>query len=224
MCHVGGNVGFEGLFDGGEGVYSTLGGLHVVADTSTIVPGGTGTFIEFSSVSFDGERVAFAGRELDAPNPSVFVEADDGIELIAANASVGSIDAGNVVYGLSSWDTCVKYGSTHHTIISPGDMLDGEEVLRAGCEKEGLDGTRLGLIVDFDDSRAIYVADFSGLCPGDLDFDADVDLSDLAILLAHYGECSGDPEYWIFADIDRRGCVGLEDLAILLGNYGTTCD
>jgi len=55
---------------------------------------------------------------------------------------------------------------------------------------------------------------------GDLDGDGDVDLSDLAILLAAYGNCAGDPDYNPVADLDGDDCVGLSDLAMLLANYG----
>jgi hypothetical protein len=56
---------------------------------------------------------------------------------------------------------------------------------------------------------------------GDLDGDGDVDLADLAELLAAYGTCTGDPEFNPAADLDASGCVDLSDLAALLGNYGT---
>lgn len=55
--------------------------------------------------------------------------------------------------------------------------------------------------------------------PGDLDGDGDVDLTDLAGLLAAYGTCVGDPNYNPAADIDGSGCVDLPDLAILLSHY-----
>ncbi len=57
--------------------------------------------------------------------------------------------------------------------------------------------------------------------PGDLDGDGDVDLADLAQLLAAYGACLGDPDYDPAADLDDSGCVDLSDLAALLANYGT---
>jgi hypothetical protein len=50
--------------------------------------------------------------------------------------------------------------------------------------------------------------------PGDLDGDGDVDLSDLAILLASYGVDAG-------GDLDGDGDTDLSDLAILLANYGS---
>ncbi len=57
---------------------------------------------------------------------------------------------------------------------------------------------------------------------GDLDGDCDVDLADLAKLLAAYDSCAGDQVYDPVADIDTNGCVDLADLAILLSAYGTT--
>jgi hypothetical protein len=57
--------------------------------------------------------------------------------------------------------------------------------------------------------------------PGDVDGDGDVDLTDLASLLAAYGTGTGDPDYNPNADFDDDGDVDLTDLATLLANYGT---
>lgn len=59
-------------------------------------------------------------------------------------------------------------------------------------------------------------------CLGDLDGDEDTDLSDLALLLAAYGSCTGDGNYNPAADLDNSGCVNLADLAALLSDYN--CD
>ena len=56
---------------------------------------------------------------------------------------------------------------------------------------------------------------------GDLDCDEDVDLSDLATLLAAYGACEDDTAFEGLADLDNSGCVDLSDLAALLANYGS---
>ena len=56
---------------------------------------------------------------------------------------------------------------------------------------------------------------------GDLDGDGDVDIQDLATLLAVYGTCEGDPAFEPTADFDGSGCIGLADLAELLANYGS---
>jgi hypothetical protein len=59
------------------------------------------------------------------------------------------------------------------------------------------------------------------LCPGDLDHDLDVDLADLAQLLANYGTTSGAA--YDDGDLDEDGDVDLTDLAALLAEYGTIC-
>ena len=56
---------------------------------------------------------------------------------------------------------------------------------------------------------------------GDVDHDGDVDLSDLAQLLANYGTTSGAT--YEDGDLDGDGDVDLSDLAGLLAVYGTTC-
>ncbi|MCC6361084.1 MAG: hypothetical protein IT450_20270 [Phycisphaerales bacterium] len=56
---------------------------------------------------------------------------------------------------------------------------------------------------------------------GDTDGDGDVDIQDLANLLAHFGACAPDPSYDSAADFDNDNCVSLQDLALLLANFGT---
>jgi hypothetical protein len=53
---------------------------------------------------------------------------------------------------------------------------------------------------------------------GDLDHDGDVDLSDLAQLLAHYGTPGGAS--YEDGDLNQDGAVDLTDLALLLAHYG----
>lgn len=55
---------------------------------------------------------------------------------------------------------------------------------------------------------------------GDVDRDGDVDLSDLAALLAAYNTCEGDANYVPEADFNWDHCITLADLATLLANYG----
>lgn len=56
--------------------------------------------------------------------------------------------------------------------------------------------------------------------PGNLDHDDDVDLSDLATLLGHFGTIDGNPDH---GDIDSDGDIDLSDLAILLSHFGQAC-
>jgi len=58
-------------------------------------------------------------------------------------------------------------------------------------------------------------------CIGDINHDGVVNLSDLAQLLAHYGESSGMT--YEDGDLDDDGDVDLSDLAELLAHYGEVC-
>ena len=60
-------------------------------------------------------------------------------------------------------------------------------------------------------------------CPEDFNNDGQIDLADLAVLLAAYGACYGDPAFDPMLDLDNDGCIGLSDLARLLAVYGTSC-
>lgn len=58
-------------------------------------------------------------------------------------------------------------------------------------------------------------------CPADLDGDGSVGLSDLAVLLSHFGTQSGASE--ADGDMNGNGSVDLADLAIMLAAFGSAC-
>ncbi|MFN0137221.1 MAG: right-handed parallel beta-helix repeat-containing protein [Phycisphaerae bacterium] len=58
-------------------------------------------------------------------------------------------------------------------------------------------------------------------CPGDVNGDGAVNLSDLATLLANFGTASGATRAQ--GDLDNDGDVDLSDLASLLAQFGTVC-
>lgn len=60
-------------------------------------------------------------------------------------------------------------------------------------------------------------------CPGDINFDGQISLSDLAFVLAHFGVCHPNPLYSAGADLNCDGCVTLQDLANLLATFGSPC-
>lgn len=62
---------------------------------------------------------------------------------------------------------------------------------------------------------------FRPACPGDFDLDGEVGLSDLSVLLAHFGSVT-DAHYRV-GDLDGDGDVDLQDLTSLLALFGTSC-
>lgn len=58
-------------------------------------------------------------------------------------------------------------------------------------------------------------------CPGDVNGDRQVNLTDLAILLAHFGTPSGQTR--ATGDLDADGDVDLSDLSQLLAHFGGVC-
>ncbi len=71
------------------------------------------------------------------------------------------------------------------------------------------------------DDVEIWAIDQSGGVEGDVDGDGDVDLTDLALLLAAYNTCAGDANFNPNADFNGDGCVDLADLSVLLAAYGS---
>ncbi len=68
---------------------------------------------------------------------------------------------------------------------------------------------------------ALTETDGTTPCPGDVNGDSLVDLSDLALVLANFGAV-GTPGSQP-GDADANGTVDLSDLALVLANFGATC-
>ena len=72
-----------------------------------------------------------------------------------------------------------------------------------------------GMIDDLDLTSA------TAPCPGDINGDNIVDLTDLATLIAHFGMTSGAG--LADGDLDGDGDVDLTDLATMLAYFGVSC-
>jgi hypothetical protein len=77
-----------------------------------------------------------------------------------------------------------------------------------------------GFSVSYTPTRVILTATTAGLA-ADVDGDCDVDISDLTLLLSHYGTTSGATH--AMGDVDGDGDVDLSDLTVLLSQFGMAC-
>ena len=190
-----GQVAFRGRSAAGlEGIYSTRGGLHRVADPGTRVPGGTGTFTAFGYGGFNSPY----GPSMGEGGRTVFRgEGEDG--------QVG-------LYA--------EIGDTLHKVVDLEDDLGGNQALTSlFIEPECQDGNRLVFVAGFSDSSsAVYLATVA--LRGDLDGDDSVGVADLLILLGGWGPCPEPCAPTCPADLDGDCAVGVIDLLVLLANWG----
>ncbi len=98
------------------------------------------------------------------------------------------------------------------------------EILELAGNPEGRTVVLDGTVPNLDVTGTLGSAEVTIVCqacPGDLDGNNQVGLTDLAMLLSNYGTTTGAlPQD---GDCDCDGDVDLADLSALLGAYGTTC-
>ncbi len=229
----GGTVAFVGtLSDGREGIFATAGGaVTTIADT-------TGDFAWFQGPPDinDAGLVAFCAFLGEAYTDGIFTGDGTTITTIADTLgpfdsfdpySVGVNNAGQVAFvaQLDTWERGIFTGDdpNQDAVIQTGDALFGSTVSGVELMRFALnDNGQIAFVYHLEDGRTgIAVATPDAGCPGDLDGDGDVDLADLAKLLAHYGVTGGAS--YADGDLDGDGDVDLADLAELLAVYGTTC-
>jgi hypothetical protein len=162
--------------EGQTGVYSNVGGLHVIANTTTPIPGGVGNFTSFGGLNLDGPNVVFIGF---GSNGQTGIYTDvNGLHRVADTNSpipggVGNFQQfgffyppalrnGRVVFsGYGSGGQAGLY--TDRTglltkIIAIGDTLDGKTVSAPYTGPRSVDGDQMVLICDFTDSSSgVYV-------------------------------------------------------------------
>lgn len=118
--------------------------------------------------------------------------------------------------------------------FSPGDVFSSEGFglfeLYSAADRLGLAFTDNLNMLDYVPCDHVptgvyeWAIGYLSQCAGDINGDGAVNITDLAILLAAYGACQGDPQYYPGADLyGDDDCVTLTDLATLLSHYGETC-
>ncbi|MFQ5807764.1 MAG: hypothetical protein ACE5I3_15060, partial [Phycisphaerae bacterium] len=222
-----------------RGIYGTAGGLHVIVDDATMIPGGENPFAGFRSVSADEGAIAFVGAEYHWwSSPRGVYTTLGGLRAVAERGQ--PVPGGSATF--RSFSNCIfdddaivftagtsddeygAYAEVRGTLIKlfdRSDFTDGDPTLRVSVSTGGphaLDDRRLALFVRYEDeSQFIYIAT---ICLADLDSDGTVNGDDLETLLSNYGSSGMDEEH---GDINGDGVVDLRDLAILLSNFGQTC-
>jgi hypothetical protein len=185
-------------------------------------------FSEFCASGVYGQFVSSSGT-LDGPVFTI-VEATT-----ARLAPFVAYDGVNAVF-LVAWVNNDSGGLTVQLLYDDGSLAGDPLPIAnpgaaAGPPRIAANSTQGGFIVAWADhiwdppGRHNILAQIIGVtsetpCP-DLDGDGDVDIADLAQLLAGYGITSGAS--FEDGDIDGDGDVDLADLAALLAEYGTTC-
>lgn len=185
-----GNVAFSGRgADGQSGIYlDSDGKLDVVVDTTTPIPGGSGTFGDlefvpgltaaFGNFSLDGTDIAFYGYGADGRR-GVYTRIDGRLDVVADTTTVlpggseilfktehfagPSLSDGNVAFYAVTTNVAgiyTNYGGELSKVVQSGDLLDDKTVYDVLLSARALDGNRLTFWVLFKDgSQAIYLAE-----------------------------------------------------------------
>lgn len=123
------------------------------------------------------------------------------------------------------WDAYGVPASWQNYIATVGYDTDGFNGAVTGTQDSFI-GLDFGVSLPANGTRTIVVTTTYGQitpaaipCPGDLNGDLSVGLSDLTLLLANFGTTGSG----IIGDIDNDGDVDLSDLTAFLANFGTSC-
>lgn len=120
------------------------GGLRIVADSNTPIPGGSGTFKNFAGMDFDGAEAAFMGR--DSGNAGgLYAESETGLRVVADRSTRdpgGSFSFLGISNPLAHWGgntafsgywpggagLCIEIDGVLEKVLVRGDVLDGQTV------------------------------------------------------------------------------------------------
>jgi autotransporter-associated beta strand protein len=226
-----GGVTIHGGFGGTLGGTGSVAGMTTVNAGATVSPGASAGALTLADVSFNpGSTLAIelggmtAGTDHDqlVVNSGATLGGTLSLNYISAfTATPGQtfiiVDAGTLdgtfdavsFPDAQSW--FIDYDNSAGTVtVGPCNDSDGDGVCDSADICPGGD--------DNVDSDGDGVPDFCD-CPGDVDGDNDVDITDLGVLLSNFGQ-SGPG---IGGDLNGDDNVDVTDLGILLANFGVSC-
>jgi hypothetical protein len=181
---------------------------------------------DYGNTDVDGGAVQLISPTIDMSVAGVTIRYDYFFNLTSADGTDRLLVEINNSDGEGEWIEIARHDTSggldwrHHDITQAD--LDAAGVVLTPTMRVRFtanDGDPQSIVEAAIDAFQI-VAFACGDCPGDLDGDDDVDLADLAQLLAHYGMTGMTYED---GDLDADGDVDLSDLSALLAVYGTTC-
>ena len=230
------NAGAVEVQSGALEFYGSFGLTYIQTAGQTILNGGGIDMINNAVYRLQGGDLTGVGTvtgEIDSPGGVVRPGLSAGALTIDGDFTQGAagtlaIELGGVnpgeFDGLSVTGTAALGGELNIALIDGYVPTSGATfvVLTAGSLSGTFDtlSGASGFDVSYTATEVILTASGSPL-PGDLDGDCDVDISDLATILANFGLTSGAlPED---GDLDGDGDVDISDLATLLSSFGSTC-
>jgi hypothetical protein len=176
------NVAFNGFGSAGQrGIYANTGaGLVAIADRTTAIPGGTGTFDALSFPQLSGTNLIFRGNDVGSTQTGIYGNFGAGLVVVADENTLipgsattfevlglASISGANVAFtagfgGGSEIGLYARYNGSILKILDSTEMLDGKAF------GAGQDGINLGInafsgeeivfeAVFADASRGVYV-------------------------------------------------------------------
>lgn len=168
-------IGFIAFGGGGQkGVYLQNGGLTAIADTSTAIPGGGGTFTDFLGLDVDGASIVFRGA--GDTTIGVYAGSSGNLSVVADSATAipGGVGAfsgfgasvaqsgGAVTFtgsGAGQFGIYSTLGGELAAVIDQSVLLDGKALDSLAAGSHGFDGNQIAFLARFTDgSEAIYLA------------------------------------------------------------------
>lgn len=175
-----------------------VGGNYIVDLHLTVIP-------NLGGLTF-GSPVDLTINQLAARLLAADLDGDGNVDLATANGSRGDIS--------------VYEGAAKGEFSEPISYAVGDAPLALAQIDRGADG-RPELYVGLDATRALILEPCIFACGGDANADGKIDLSDLGLVLSHYGVGHGALREE--GDMDRDGDVDLSDLGIVLAAFGGAC-